>query len=69
MLTVSPTARAVAQVPDIAPLLQRLASGDEAAANELLPLVYDELYSLARHYMAREKAHHTLQATALVHEA
>lgn len=60
---------AVAEPSVIATLLQRLSDGDESAAEELLPLVYDELHSLARHYMAREKTHHTLQATALVHEA
>lgn len=46
-----------------------MADGDAQAGDELLPLVYDELYALARHYMAREKSHHTLQATALIHEA
>jgi len=50
-------------------LLRRMAEGDAQAGDELLPLVYDELYALARHYMAREKTHHTLQATALIHEA
>src|ERR1700733_3063481 len=38
-------------------------------ASELLPLVYDELRALARHRMAEEKIEHTLQGTALVHEA
>ncbi len=59
----------MAQEPDIVELLRRLANGDDSAGEELLPLVYDELYELARRYMAREKTHHTLQATALVHEA
>ncbi len=44
-------------------------SGPELAAEELLPLVYDELRRLARHYMRRERPGNTLQATALVHEA
>ncbi len=60
---------AVAQEPDIAELLRRLGAGDDSAGEQLLPLVYDELYGLARRYMARERTHHTLQATALVHEA
>ena len=43
--------------------------GDPAVAEELLPLVYDELRRLAAARMAGERADHTLQATALVHEA
>jgi RNA polymerase sigma factor (TIGR02999 family) len=49
-------------------ILSALADGDEAAAKELLPLVYDELRKLARARMAAEPAQ-TLQPTALVHEA
>lgn len=45
------------------------ASGDQAGADELLPLVYQELRLLARRYMQREGPDHTLQPTALVHEA
>ena len=41
----------------------------EGAGEEILPLVYEELRSIARQRMARERANHTLQATALVHEA
>ncbi len=44
-------------------------SGDKGAADRLMPLVYDELRSLARRYLQRERADHTLQATGLVHEA
>ena len=44
-------------------------SGDVSDGAELLPLVYEELRRLARHRMAAENAGHTLQATALVHEA
>ena len=44
-------------------------SGDPKAAEELLPLVYEELRRLAAHKMATERSGHTLQATALVHEA
>ena len=45
------------------------AVGAEAARAELLPLVYDELRRIARVYLRRERSHHTLQPTALVHEA
>lgn len=44
-------------------------SGDQQAAAELLPLVYDELRKLAAQRMINERSDHTLQATALVHEA
>jgi RNA polymerase sigma factor (TIGR02999 family) len=54
---------------EIMSLLGRVQQGDPQAATELLPLVYDELRRLAAHKMAREPAGHTLQATALVHEA
>jgi RNA polymerase sigma factor (TIGR02999 family) len=50
-------------------LLERWMGGDSAAFDEVLPLVYDELRRLARHMMAGERSDHTLQATALVHEA
>jgi RNA polymerase sigma factor (TIGR02999 family) len=43
--------------------------GADAARAELLPLVYDELRRIARIYLRRERSHHTLQPTALVHEA
>lgn len=43
--------------------------GDEAALNQLTPLVYDELHRLARRYMRRESPGHTLQTSALVNEA
>ena len=45
------------------------AAGDRQAAEELLPLVYEQLRAVARRRMAQERADHTLQATALVHEA
>jgi len=54
---------------DITLILDRVEQGDEKAAEELLPLVYQELRRLAAHKMAGETASHTLQATALVHEA
>jgi len=50
-------------------LLGRIADGDPAAAEELLPLIYDELRRLAGKRMGQERSDHTLQATALVHEA
>lgn len=50
-------------------LLQDWQGGREAALDELLPLVYGELRRLAGRYMKDERAGHTLQATALVHEA
>jgi RNA polymerase sigma factor (TIGR02999 family) len=54
---------------DVTQILSRIESGDSAAAEQLLPLVYEELRRLARAQMANERAEHTLQATALVHEA
>ena len=50
-------------------LLVRWGSGDKAALDELIPLVYDELRKLAASYLRRRTGAHTLQATALVHEA
>src|SRR5437660_1058075 len=50
-------------------ILQRIDAGDPHAADELLPLVYEELRKLAAQKMARESPGQTLQATALVHEA
>jgi RNA polymerase sigma-70 factor, ECF subfamily len=53
---------------DLTALLQRWQNGDEAAAGQVMTLVYHELRRLARVYMRRERAGHTLQPTALVHE-
>ena len=50
-------------------ILSAIEQGDPSAAEQLLPLVYDELRRLAAHKMAQERADHTLEATALVHEA
>ena len=50
-------------------LLHRWKDGDPDAVNALMPIVYDELRRLARRYMAAERPDHTLQHTALVHEA
>ena len=54
---------------DVTVILDRINRGDVRAANELLPLIYNELRAKARDYMTRERAGHTLQPTALVHEA
>jgi RNA polymerase sigma factor (TIGR02999 family) len=50
-------------------LLVAWSEGDESALESLMPLVYDELHRLARHYMRRERAGHVLQTTALINEA
>jgi len=50
-------------------LLVRWRDGDRQALEALMPLVYDELRRLAHHYLRQERADHTLQSTALVHEA
>jgi RNA polymerase sigma factor (TIGR02999 family) len=54
---------------DVTRILSRIESGDPQAAEQLLPLVYDELRRLAAEKMAQENPGQTLQATALVHEA
>lgn len=54
---------------DVTRILSQIESGDPAAAEQLLPLVYDELRKLAAAKLAQEKPGQTLQATALVHEA
>jgi RNA polymerase sigma-70 factor (ECF subfamily) len=53
----------------ITQLLIDWSNGDQAALDKLMPLVYEELRRLARHYMRNERAGHTLQTTDLVHEA
>ena len=50
-------------------LLLAYTGGDRSALDQMLPLVYDELHRLAQHYLGAERADHTLQPTALVHEA
>ena len=54
---------------DVTVLLAQLNQGNAQAASKLIPLVYAELRRLAGSYMRRERSDHTLQATALVHEA
>ncbi len=56
-------------IPDITVLLNAASAGDARAANELMPLVYAELRKRAAGLMRRERDGHTLQATALVHDA
>jgi len=50
-------------------LLVHWSEGDQEALNKLIPLVYDELHKLASRYLRRERRDHTLQTTAVVHEA
>lgn len=54
---------------EITRLLVRVGRGDRDAASRLIPLVYDELRQMASHYLQGERAGHTLNTTALVHEA
>ena len=54
---------------DVTSLLAEWAKGNQRALNDLTPLVYKELRQLAAEYLRRERSSHTLQPTALVHEA
>jgi RNA polymerase sigma factor (TIGR02999 family) len=54
---------------DVTQILKGWSDGSEEASARLMPLVYEELRRLAREYLRRERSDHTLQATALVHEA
>ncbi len=54
---------------EVTQLLLRWRAGDETALTALMPLVYDQLRTLARQHLGRERGSHTLQRTALVHEA
>lgn len=54
---------------DVTGLLAEIRRGNRSAESELIPLIYNELRRLAAYYMRRERPDHTLQATALVHEA
>ncbi len=58
-----------AAAPEVTRILQDWEAGDAEAAGRLMPLVYDELRRLARQHLGRERGDHTLQPTALVHEA
>jgi len=54
---------------DVTRLLTELSKGDQNAVNQLMPMVYDELRRIAAAHLRRERPGHTLQSTALVHEA
>ena len=58
-----------AVVEDVSTLLRAWSGGDQTALEKLTPVVYQELHSLARRYMKRERPGHSLQTTALVNEA
>jgi RNA polymerase sigma factor (TIGR02999 family) len=58
-----------ASAHEITRLLQAWGEGEQSALERLIPLVYQELHRLARHYMAGERSGHTLQTTALLNEA
>jgi RNA polymerase sigma factor (TIGR02999 family) len=55
--------------PPVTELLARWRTGDQEAFRVLIPLVYQELRRIAQHYLRQERSDHTLQSTALVHEA
>jgi len=55
--------------PELTLMLARVAGGDDTATAELLPLIYDELRALAGSFFKKQDPNHTLQPTALVHEA
>ncbi|HSK45857.1 MAG TPA: sigma-70 family RNA polymerase sigma factor [Candidatus Binatia bacterium] len=58
------------QLPQpVSELIEKWKAGDREALNALVPLLYNELHSLAHHYLQGERSSHTLQTTALVHEA
>ena len=57
------------EIGEVTLLLRELGTGNKEAMNRLLPLVYDELRRVAGSYFRRERTEHTLQPTALVHEA
>jgi RNA polymerase sigma factor (TIGR02999 family) len=59
----------IAGMNDVTRILEQIRQGDPSAAEQLLPLVYDELRQLAAQRLAQEKPGQTLEATALVHEA
>ena len=54
---------------EVTQLLIAWSNGDQAALNQLMPLVYGELHRMAKRYMASQSPGHTLQTTALIHEA
>jgi RNA polymerase sigma factor (TIGR02999 family) len=56
-------------MPEVTQLLKQLGSGDKTVLDEIIPLVYQELRQIAQGYLRHEPAGHTLQPTALIHEA
>lgn len=54
---------------DVARLLKQISAGDKSSVDQLVPLVYEDLRKLADHHIRNERVGHTLQPTALVHEA
>jgi RNA polymerase sigma factor (TIGR02999 family) len=68
-LRAGPVGMTMCGMADVTQILSQIESGDPSAAEQLLPLVYDELRKLAAVRLAEEKPGQTLQATALVHEA
>ena len=58
-----------AAVEHVTQLLESIRQGHASAADRLLPLLYDELHRLAESFLRHERVNHTLQPTALVHEA
>src|SRR5437868_1350159 len=69
LLVASPLISSVPPMSDVTRILSAIEQGDPQAAEQLLPLVYDELRKLAAQRLMEEKPGQTLQATALVHEA
>jgi RNA polymerase sigma factor (TIGR02999 family) len=59
----------VSEPQQVTQLLNQFGNGDQAALEQLMPLVYSELHKLAKRHMAHQKPGHTLQTTAVVHEA
>lgn len=55
--------------PDVTSLLKKLSEGNQDAAHQLIPVIYQELHRLAAGHLRYERPDHTLQPTALVHEA
>ena len=68
LATAGPMAADRTPPSNITELLRAWGDGDQSALEQLTPIVYQELHSLARRQMSRENAGHTLQATALIHE-
>src|SRR5262249_53153361 len=64
-----PLCSTIDDMSEVTRILDQIQQGDPLAANQLLPLVYDELRQLAAQKLAHEKPGQTLEATALVHEA